>query len=154
MTKYAKGRNSKEPEYQSWRNMMKRCFDPDSQSYEDYGKRGIRVCVRWLNYENFYADMGPRPSPSHTLEREDNDGNYEPGNCRWATRKEQARNRRSSVLLTYQDKQQTVAAWAEELGIGYQTLLKRLKNRPVEEAFTIPVREGNYQNSGMRKKRR
>lgn len=86
------------PEYLAWRNMRTRCFNPRIQQWADYGGRGITVCERWLTFENFYADMGLRPSPRHSLDRLDNDGNYEPGNVRWATREEQQQNRSDNVL--------------------------------------------------------
>ena len=83
--------------YQSWRAMIARCTKPNAAHFDDYGGRGIRVCERWFSFADFLADMGERPAGT-SIERRDNDGNYEPGNCDWATATEQARNRRNSRL--------------------------------------------------------
>lgn len=83
------------PEYRAWQNMKKRCLSPNAVQYPYYGLRGISICAEWMRFESFYADMGPKPSRVHSLDRKDNDGNYEPGNCRWATKVEQATNRRA-----------------------------------------------------------
>lgn len=84
------------PEYRAWLQMKKRCFDPNCIGYKNWGGRGITVCQRWMMFENFLVDIGRKPHPSLSLDRINNDGNYEPGNCRWATRGQQARNTRRS----------------------------------------------------------
>jgi hypothetical protein len=90
----ANRRHQQTVEYCAWLNARGRCRNPNNEKFADYGGRGIQMCARWESFENFLADMGRKPSPSLSLDRINNDGNYEPGNCRWATTSEQARNKR------------------------------------------------------------
>lgn len=124
------------PEYRSWRAMWNRCTNEKLERYPRYGGRGIRVCDRWKSFENFYADMGPRPSAKHSLERDEVDGNYEPGNCRWATTKEQSRNTSTNLFVKYRGERKCVADWCEQLGIPYSTFIQRLRRGiPLEQVF-------------------
>lgn len=107
-----------------WQGMLERCRRQSHKNWADYGGRGITVCERWQRFQNFFADMGEPPIGA-TIERKDNDGNYEPGNCRWASRVEQARNRRNSIRITYAGRTQSLAAWAEEFGANYWLLNTR-----------------------------
>lgn len=111
--------------YITWRHMINRCNDPKSKSYVDYGKRGIKICDRWGDFKSFVEDMGDRPS-GYTLDRIDNDGHYSLANCRWATKKEQALNRRSNRLIVYDGETHTICEWAEKIGISRTTLAQRL----------------------------
>lgn len=123
--------------------MIQRCYNPNHDSYPDYGGRGIKVCDRWLGeegLENFYADMGARPTPLHKLERKNNDGDYGPENCVWATDSEQARNTSRNVNVTWLGQTLCMKDWAELLGIGYQTLAYRIKNWGLERAMTEATR--------------
>lgn len=116
-------------EYTAWQSMRRRC-GPAANDHERprYFGRGIRVCDRWLvSFENFLADMGRKPTPRHTLERVNNDGNYEPGNCRWATPREQARNRTSNRLVSAMGLTLTVAEWAERTGLSRALIRYRLE---------------------------
>ena len=110
------------PEWAAWAAMKNRCINPSNQAFSNYGGRGIKVCDRWLNsFENFLADMGRRPD-GLTLERNDNNGDYEPGNCRWATYEQQANNRRSNRLLTARGETKTLAQWSKHLNIPKSSL--------------------------------
>lgn len=126
--------------YFAWKNMIRRCYDTGVDSYARYGGRGIAVCPRWRkSFENFIADMGPRPTPKHTIERNDNDGNYEPKNCRWATRVEQAVNKRSTIRLTYKGRTKCLVEWARVMGLTRSCLRYRLaRGWSIERALTTP----------------
>lgn len=109
---------NKRPLYSIYKNMKHRCYDPKTKYYSHYGGRGIKICDRWLNdFYEFERDMGKRPSPKHTIDRIDNDGNYEPSNCRWATRKEQSNNTRWNAYVMLNGKRIRTVEAAKELGI-------------------------------------
>lgn len=113
-------------EYLSWCHIKTRCLNPKCPSYPDYGGRGITVCERWKNsFQDFFEDMGPRPSASHSIERNNNNGNYEPSNCRWASPKDQANNRRNSRIIEFQGKSQTAQQWSDELKIPHHIIHRK-----------------------------
>lgn len=115
------------PERYIWISMIARCCNPDSSSYSNYGARGINVCDRWRDsFVAFIADVGRRPSPSHSIERIDNDGDYTPSNTRWATKAEQVRNTRRNKYVTYNGETMILTDWAARAGIGPNTLGTRL----------------------------
>lgn len=123
--------------YHIWENMKSRCLNPKDSRYGDYGGRGITVCERWLVFENFLADMG-EPRAGLQLDREDNNGNYEPGNCRWATRSEQQNNRRTNHVITLKNCTQTLTEWCRELGLEFNTVSTRLRRGwSVERALEL-----------------
>lgn len=119
------------PEYKIWRGIYSRCHSPSVRCYPRYGGRGVAMCDRWREpgrgFENFHADVGTRPSPDHSVERIDNAKGYEPGNVRWATRVEQARNKRNNVLVEFNGERRTVAEWCEKLGLLPATLSWRIR---------------------------
>lgn len=119
-----KGRHS--AEYRAWNNIKSRCLLPHNPGFRNYGGRGITICSRWLTFENFLADMGRRPSPQHSIDRIDNDGNYEPGNCRWATRKEQAQNRRTTRLVTIGGERRSISDWEASSDVSAHQIGQRL----------------------------
>jgi hypothetical protein len=112
--------------YRAWNAMKNRCNNSKGFRYVLYGGRGIKVCERWNAFENFLKDMGQPPTITHTLDRIDVNGNYEPGNCRWVTQKVQTRNQRRNVLIEYKGRIQCVGAWCEELRIKLPTVFNRI----------------------------
>lgn len=131
----------KTSEYRSWAHAKERCYQIGARNYNRYGGRGIRVCDRWRNsFENFYSDMGPKPTIKHTLDRIDNDRGYSPSNCRWATHKEQNNNKRTNRNITHGGETKTLTQWASSVGINRETLTSRLTaGWPVQDALTTPV---------------
>lgn len=120
---------STHPEYMIWLTMKQRCLNPRRRDFGYYGGRGITICNRWLDdFPTFLADMGPRPSPKHSLDRfPDQDGPYNPENCRWATAREQGRNMRSNRLMTLDGSTACVTEWAHRKGLLPSTVLGRLR---------------------------
>ncbi len=129
------------PEYRVWESILDRIDNPNSTAFRNYGGRGIRISDEWRKFVTFYRDMGSMPSPKHTIDRIDVNGHYEPGNCRWATHREQALNKRNTRHITYQGTTLTVIEWAERQNIHYKTLRTRLESGwTIEDALTRPVR--------------
>lgn len=129
-------------EYRTWIAMKQRCLNPKHKNYPEYGERGVFVCDRWKDsFEDFLKDMGYRPK-GMTLERTDNNGNYEPSNCTWVTMKKQSNNRRSNKLIEFQGKIMNMKQWSETLNISYDTLKYRLSHGwPTRKAFCQPIRK-------------
>lgn len=144
---------SKSPEFIAWAGAHTRCYNEQDEAYKDYGSRGVRVCQGWRDrFMAFLEDMGPRPAGC-SLDRIDNDGHYScgkcaeclangwPANCRWATKKQQNRNRRNAALLAYNGRIQSLAVWVEELALDYHVIVDRLRlGWSVEHAFETTVR--------------
>lgn len=124
-------------EYQCWAAMIARCEKSSGAEFHRYGGRGISVCERWRHsFENFFIDMGKRP-PSMTLDRINNDGNYEPGNCQWATKAQQAKNTSQNVYLEFNGRRMTLTDWSRETGFAPETISRRLRaNLPMERVFS------------------
>lgn len=124
--------------YQTWRNMIRRCYDKKCSDYPRYGGRGIHVCYEWYSFENFLNDMGDRPARM-SLDRIDVNDRYSKENCRWATAKKQMNNRTNSRYVTANGVKKTIAEWSDETGLGWQTIYGRLKlGWSDERAVTTP----------------
>lgn len=135
-------------EYQSWCNMRRRCYDEQNQKYHRYGGRGIIVCERWLGkngFSNFYKDMGERPTKNHTLERRNNDGNYEPTNCGWDTKKVQANNRSTNHFIEHNGVIKTITEWEMIiLGKSKGEITRRMKRgQTFEQVYNYFTNKGN-----------
>lgn len=133
---------SKTPEFKAWLHIKERCYG-NSKDAVNYKERGIKVCQRWLDsFENFYADMGDRPSSNHSIDRINNDGNYCPENCRWATKEQQMLNQRRTLRATHQGETKTLKEWADIVGIHYNCLrARKLKGWTDEKILTTPIRK-------------
>ena len=141
MIKRGKHGRSGTQAYVAWKSMVSRCLRKGDERWEGYGGRGIKLHPSWRRFEGFYADMGDPPASGYSLDRKDNNGNYEPGNCRWATKVEQARNKRNSTSLTCMGITRTIAEWAEFTGINYITIYMRMERGWLPQlAVTTPVR--------------
>jgi hypothetical protein len=137
-TTHGHARDGATPTYHSWAGMIARCTNENHAAYPYYGGSGITVCERWLEFPNFLADMGEKPT-GKSIERRNYRIGYEPKNCCWATLKEQARNRRSNRLITLDGVTRTIAEWSEQTGIRQSTISWRLQaGRSAEEALSFP----------------
>ena len=131
----------------AWRAMKARCYRDDQPYTERYKELGIVVCDEWLaSFEAFACHVGPRPTPAHSIERKENNGNYEPGNVRWATAKEQGRNKSNNRRFEFRGESLTIGEWAERTGISFRTLQSRICTRgwTIEKSLMSPLipREG------------
>jgi hypothetical protein len=137
-----------------WRTMIQRCHNPNSNGYYLYGSRGIKVCERWrTSFEAFCEDMGARPSPSHTIDRIDNDGNYEPGNVRWGTKKQQSTNSRRNITATINGETLCMTDWCRKLGVSYACVQTRVTRRgwDLKRALFTPPQSPNRANGRFAK---
>ncbi len=128
-------------EFVAWASALGRCNNPKNQKFPLYGGRGIKVCARWADaYASFLADMGRKPSPAHSLDRIDVNGDYAPNNCRWATASQQARNRQRNRLITINGVTRCLTEWEEVVGINHGTVKRRLRlGWSYHDAITVPV---------------
>lgn len=128
--------------YITHQNMIQRCTNPEHPKYKDYGGRGIKVCARWGKFSNFLEDMGDRPQ-GMTIERVDNDGDYAPSNCRWATDMEQSRNKRTNRRIEYNGETMILADWARRLNIEVSLLSRRIQRTSVDAVFSVLLNQSS-----------
>lgn len=135
--KHGQSGAKKTSEYNAWKGMKQRCYNINDKRYADWGGRGIKVCDRWLeSFENFYTDMGKKPSPKHSLDRfPDTNGDYEPSNCRWGTDEQQRRNTRRSRHYEFDGIKMVLADWASHFGVNHSTLSEHLEKKTFEQVF-------------------
>jgi hypothetical protein len=133
------------PEYRAWINMKNRCYNQHDKRYSDWGGRGIKVCDRWLHsFESFLSDMGKKPTRLHSLDRHpDINGNYEPGNCRWATMPQQNRGKRNNIWLEHNGIKKILSDWAKEFNVNKNTLTEHLITKSFEEVFSFYTNKKN-----------
>jgi hypothetical protein len=135
-----------DPLYRVWKSMHERCYDPNHQRYYCYGERGITVCKRWHDVNNFISDMAEGYQKGLQIDRRDNDKGYSKENCHWVTRTQQARNKSSNVQITFNGETHCLKEWSQITGLIYGTLVERIQvlGWPPEKALTQPARKGNY----------
>lgn len=127
-------------EIKIWYKMRDRCMNPKSKSYKHYGARGISICNRWMDSSLFLSDMGTRPSPHHSIDRIDVNGNYEPSNCRWTTHTQQANNRRNTKQYTYNNDTKTIPEWCKALNLNYKNVNLRISQKwSIHRALSTPT---------------
>ena len=137
---HGQSKNHITPEYRAWRNMINRCTDKNNKRYKDYGERGITVCERWMTFKNFFNDMGKKPSPDLSLERRDNNLNYVKSNCYWASKFEQAANRRNNHKLFLNGSELILQKFSDMLKKNKSTIRYHLLTKSPEQIITY------YQN--------
>lgn len=144
-------KNNKSPEYRTWSGILSRCLNKSNPGYKRYGGRGIIVCERWMDsFSNFLLDMGRKPIGC-SIDRIDNDGNYEPSNCRWSNSKEQSNNTSANHIIEFNGTKKTIQQWAEYYGMNHYTLRRRIReNWPIEKCFAEPIRSDSLIHRGKK----
>lgn len=137
------GSPNQSPEFRAWAAMRNRCTNPSNERYPRYGGRGVQVCGRWLeSFANFLEDMGRRPGPEYSLERLNNDGNYEVSNCKWVSKIDQANNTINNIRYTHKGKTLTLAQWSRETGLSQGCLgYRHRQGWSVEDMLSIPAKK-------------